>query len=257
MTILPPETHESDVCEPQGFARAPGNGRLVVSMANQAYLKVWTRDFSEATMIAEFARFLTTAPLSESHPAFESLTVQAVDSTEPPSAEWDLNGASAGPAQVAALAAQNLNADSAYIANAMWDLWSFDLDTLQWQRKAEPLILTCHGLQYEDGVAETAGHFNAELGFEHFFTGHGGILAPGAASNPFGGSEHPVEHTFRQWMSASGNAKEYHAKTKENIQQLMDWLDAVERALPVERSELWSEGEENFEARLDAILGQR
>jgi len=24
----------------------------------------------------------------------------------------------------------------------------------------------------------------------------------------------------------------------------------------VERSELWSEGEENFEARLDAILGQ-
>jgi hypothetical protein len=25
----------------------------------------------------------------------------------------------------------------------------------------------------------------------------------------------------------------------------------------VERSELWSEGEENFEARLDAILAQR
>jgi hypothetical protein len=31
----------------------------------------------------------------------------------------------------------------------------------------------------------------------------------------------------------------------------------VEAALPVERSELWSEGEDNFEARLDAILGQR
>ena len=58
-------------------------------------------------------------------------------------------------------------------------------------------------------------------------------------------------------MRASGNLKEYHAKTRENIQQLFGWVEAVERALPVERSELWSEGEENFEARLDAILGQR
>jgi len=45
-------------------------------------------------------------------------------------------------------------------------------------------------------------------------------------------------------------------KTRENIKQLFDWVEAIQRALPVERSELWSEGEENFEARLDAILGQ-
>jgi len=30
-------------------------------MANHAYLRVWTRDFSVETMLAEFARFLTTA----------------------------------------------------------------------------------------------------------------------------------------------------------------------------------------------------
>jgi hypothetical protein len=58
-------------------------------------------------------------------------------------------------------------------------------------------------------------------------------------------------------MSASNNLKEYHAKTRENIQQLFNWVESLERALPVERSELWSEGEENFEARLDAILAQR
>jgi hypothetical protein len=34
-------------------------------------------------------------------------------------------------------------------------------------------------------------------------------------------------------------------------------MERIEAALPVERSELGSEGEENFEARLDAILGQR
>jgi len=52
----------------------------------------------------------------------------------------------------------------------------------------------------------------------------------------------------------SANLKEYHAKTRENIQQLFNWVEAIERALPVARSELWSEGEENFEARLTRFL---
>ena len=58
-------------------------------------------------------------------------------------------------------------------------------------------------------------------------------------------------------MSTSANLEEYHAKTRENIQELFNWVDSIERALPVERSQLWSEGEENFEARLDAIAAQR
>jgi hypothetical protein len=91
-------------------------------MANHSYLRVWTRDFSTETMIAEFARFLTTAPLSTTKPGFTELIVQPVDPTEPAAAEWDLRAQAAGPAQVAALAAQSLNSDSAYIALASWDL---------------------------------------------------------------------------------------------------------------------------------------
>jgi hypothetical protein len=226
-------------------------------MPNRAYLRVWTRDFSEATMIAEFARFLTTAPLSASQTTFSELIVQAVDATESSVAEWDRREQNYGPAEVAALAAQYLHADTAYFARATWDLWQLDVETFTWRHEPQPLLLTCHGPLYDDSLAATAGHFTADLGFEHFFTGHGGILAPGAASNPFDFSDHPAEHTFRQWMAVSANLKEYHAKTRENIQQLFSWMEAVEAALPVERSELWSEGEENFEARLDAILAQR
>lgn len=228
-------------------------------MANHAYLRVWTRDFSPETMIAEFARFLTTAPLSASRDFFEELIVQAVDPGETPIAEWDLRPQKAGPAEVAALAAQHLNSDTAYIATASWDLWSFDVETLKWQRNPEPLELICHGLDYDGGIATSAGHFQADLGFEHFFTGHGGLLVPSGASNSNSpnSSDHPVEHTFRQWMATSNNLKEYHAKTRENIQQLFLWVEAIERALPVERTELWSEGEENMEARLDEILAQR
>jgi hypothetical protein len=226
-------------------------------MANRAYLRVWTKDFSEATMIPEFARFLTTAPLSATQNAFDNLTVQPVDPGQTPLAEWDLRGRGYGPAEVAALAAQHINADTAFFADAKWDLWTFDAEALTWRLQPQPLVLMCHGPQYDDGIAGTAGHLAADLGFEHFFTGHGGLLAPGAAANPFATSDHPLEHTFRRWMSESNNLKEYHAKTRENIQQLFNWVEAVERALPVERSELSSEGEQNFEARLDAIAAKR
>lgn len=226
-------------------------------MANRAYLRVWTRDFSESTMISEFARFLTTAPLSAPQGEFARLTIQPIDATEFPLAEWDLRALGYGAAEVAALAAQHLHGDSAYIAEARWDLWSLDMASLKWRQQPEPLLLTCQGLDYDGGIAATEGHFVADLGFEHFFTGHGGLLAPGAAANPFNSSDHPVEHTFRQWMLAGGNLKEYHAKTRENIQQLFHWVEAIERALPVQRSEIWSEGEENFEERLDAIVTRR
>lgn len=220
-------------------------------------MRVWTRDFSQSTMIAQFARFLATAPLAESRQYFDEMIVQAVDPTEPPIAEWDVHGGTYGPPEIAALAMQNLDADTAYFVHGAWDLWALDIETLKWERGPRPFVLTCHGQAFDDGVAATAGHFTADLGLEHLFTGHAGLLAPGAASNPFDGSDHPIEKTFRSWMSVEANRKEYAAKTRENIQQLLNWVESVERALPVERSELWSEGEENFEARLDTILAVR
>ncbi|HEX8872195.1 MAG TPA: hypothetical protein VF758_05485 [Candidatus Acidoferrum sp.] len=226
-------------------------------MANRAYLRVWTRDFTEATMIAEFARFLTTAPVSEGAARFQTLVVQAVDAAESSVAEWDLRDENIGPPEIAALAAPHLSMDTAFIVEGQWDLWSFDIQTLKWQLGPQPLVLLCQGTAYDDGAAATSGHFAAELGFEHFFTGHGGLLAPAAAGNPFDNSDHPVEKTFRSWMASPENLKQYHQKTRENIKKLFAWVEAVEAALPVERSELWSEGEENFEARLDAIVAQR
>src|SRR5256884_2024921 len=119
--------------------------KVSITMANHAYLRLWTRDFSLKTMLAEFARFLTTTPLSATQNSFTELTVQAVDATEIPVAEWDLRPLKVGPAEVAALAVQHLNADTAYIANAKWYLWGFDIERLKRQNKAEPLRLAFQG----------------------------------------------------------------------------------------------------------------
>src|SRR2546426_12748532 len=107
-------------------------------MANHAYLRVWTRDFSLETMLAEFARFLTTAPLSATQNAFSGLIVQAVDPTEIPVAEWDLGPLKVGPAEGAALGVQHVKADTAYIASAKWALWSFGVASLRGQGQAGP-----------------------------------------------------------------------------------------------------------------------
>src|SRR5437879_13450623 len=143
-------------------------------MANHAYLRVWTRDFSLQTMIAEFARFLATAPLSATQNAFTELIVQAVDATETPVAEWDLRPLKTGLAEVAALAVQHLNADTAYIASAKWDLCGFAIESLKWQHKPERLVLACHGPEYDGRLASTARTLMADLRLVHFFSWSGG-----------------------------------------------------------------------------------
>lgn len=225
-------------------------------MANRAYLRVWTRNFSQATLIEQFVRFLASAPLSPSAPEFTQLVVQSIDPSETPVADWDLRRHGFGAAEVAALAAQHLDSDTAYFVSAEWDLWQFDAETLKWSKGAAPLQLACYGPEFDDGVAETAGNFEATLGLEHLFTGHAGLLAARADGAPPPTAENEVEHRFGRWMAVEANLREYHEKTRENIQQLFDWMAAIDRALPVERSELSSEGEEDFEGRLDAILAQ-
>jgi hypothetical protein len=207
-------------------------------------------------MIAQFVRLLATVPLSPARNSFDNLVIQAIDPTETPVSEWDFRQGTFGAPEVAAIAAQQIHEDTAYIVEAQWDLWTFASETFKWMHGPQPLEIICRGLEYDGGSAATDGQFSVDLGFEHLFTGHAGILAPGAASNPFDSSDHPIEKTFRQWMSVEANRREYAAKTRENIQQLFSWLESIERALPVERNALWSEGEENLEARLDAIVGR-
>ena len=113
---------------------------------------------------------------------------------------------------------------------------------------ALPLIL------YRQFGYDYRGDFLADLGFEHFFTGHAGLLGShGARSAP----ADPVEAEFLALMLHEEHLHEYYERTRENIQTLLKWVRAAEQSLPIERFQLWSEGEENFEARLDEILAVR
>ena len=223
-------------------------------MANRAYVTFWTRNYSEQVMLEQFERLLETIPLSSAAPGFSKLTVHAIGPAETPLAEFDLSAVSPKPADIVALAREYANADSAYEIEASWDLWRWDADTGQWKRGPEPLLLTCQGEAYDDGAAGASGHFLADAGLEHLYTGHAGLLGSGTPSYA---PADPREAEFLALMSQEENLFEYHQKTRQNIEQLMQWVQNVAQALPIERFTLWSEGEEDLEARLDEILSVR
>ena len=224
-------------------------------MPNRAYVSVWIHDFDETNMLSHFEHFLETAPLAAGPVGFSDLTIRAVDFTETPVEEHDLRGRAMTPAEIVELARAQHSGDVGYEISARWDLWTREMETASWKKKTEKLGLFCYGPQYDNGVSGESGHFLADLGFEHLFTGHAGLLTPEIThvAEP----QHADEARFLMWMSQPQNLREYQEKTRENIQKLMGWMRAVEESLPVERVRLWSEGEENFEARLDEILAVR
>ena len=224
-------------------------------MANHAYLSVWTRELSAETMLDQMEALLGTIPFSAGRPGLAFFVVRAISPAETPLVEADFRGRVVDPAAVVEMAREYSNSDTAYEVTASWDLWAYHAAEGKWQQNAQPLEIIFHGTEYDDGIWQEMGHFQLDAGFEHLFTGHAGIL--GVHDGKTVTTEDPAEAAFLAAMSRPENLREYHQKTRENIQKLMDWALQIENRMPVERCRLWSEGEENFEARLDDILAVR
>lgn len=224
----------------------------MLGMSNRAYAGIWSRSFSEPTLVEQWKRFLETVPFSSERPGFSELVIRAVDATEAPIFEQDLRSGAYGAGVLADLAREHTHADGSYETKALWDLWTWDEPSRRWVRKPQPLSLTCYGPDFDDGIWKEQGHFLIDAGFEHFFTGHAGLLGfrQGAAER----SPQPDEAGFLEMMSRPENLQAYQEKTQQNIRHLYDWMERIEKALPVERCQMWSEGEDNFEARMEEIL---
>jgi hypothetical protein len=224
-------------------------------MSNQAYLSIWCKDFSEAHMLEQFGALLATVPFSAIEPGFSYLVIRAVDSTESPVLEQDLRAVPLDASGVIEIAKDHLNTDCAYELRSNWDLWTFDDAVERWQLQPQPLELFCHGEDYDDGFWREFGHLEMNLGFEHFFTGHAGLL--GYRQTAKAPPQSPEEARFLAAMKRPENLRNYQEKTVENIRRLLDWVRRIEKAVAVDRLRLWSEGEENFEARIEEILAAR
>ncbi len=228
--------------------------RYNVRVSNRAYLKVWCREVTPETLPRLLQSFLETVPFSRTRPGFTQLVLRAVETAEAPLLERDLRAAPYAPADVMVALGTSLEPDSSVELEAWWDLWHFDLASGQWAEEPHRLELLCHAPEFEDGIWRDSGHFSADLGFEHLFTGHAGLLGNGGAAP--GAPQDPAEARFLMRMSQPEALREYAARTRENIHRLQAWVQRIAEALPIVSPggiALGSEGEEDFEARLDAI----
>ena len=224
-------------------------------MANRAYASVWLRELPETEILERWGSFLGMAPLSAKLPGYSHLLIRAVDETEPPILEHDLRAIVADANTLTELASNHVHSDCSYEAEASWDLWVYDPANMQWESRPQPLALYCFGEDFGEGEWRENGHFLVDAGFEHLFTGHAGLL--GTSEQTRQDTRHPEEQRFVSLMSQPRNLSIYREKTQENIRKLYEWMRKIEAALPVARTRLWSEGEENFEARMEEILAKR
>ena len=83
-------------------------------MANQAYLNVWCKDFPEDRIIERFGAFLQTVPFSAARPGFTSLTIRAVDVSEPTVLELDLRALPLDAAGITEIARDHVHGDCSF-----------------------------------------------------------------------------------------------------------------------------------------------
>ena len=223
-------------------------------MSNHAYISIWCKDFSEPHILEQFGALLSTVPISAADRGLSHLVIRAVDAAESPVLEQDLRAVPLDANGIIEMAKDYLNGDSAYEVRAKWDLWTLD-EASRWQLQAQPLELFCHGEDYADGYWREFGHLQVDLGFEHFFTGHAHLLGYQRGEKP--APQSPEEQKFLASMDRAENLRNYQEKTAENIRRLFEWVRRIEKAVHVKQLKLWSEGEENFEGRVEEILAAR
>jgi hypothetical protein len=224
-------------------------------MSNQSYLSVWYPDIPEGLLLERFGAFLGTVPFSDKMPGFTQLTIHAVSAAEIPILEQDLRQMPLDVAGIIEIAQGHLNSDCAYDVSCYWDLSVFDSTSGKWKVEPQPLEISCYGEDYDNHAWRENGHVRVNFGFEHFFTGHASLLGFGRESRA--PAQSPEEARFLEAMAWPENLERYHDETRKNIRKLLDWVRRIERAVPMDRLRLWSEGEENFEARIEEILAAR
>ncbi len=221
-------------------------------MSNQAFLSVWCRDFPEDQIVNRLDMFLATIPFSASRPGIDRITVRAIDSAESPLVEQDARALPVEIAGAIEMIAGYVHGDCAYEFHCYWDLAVFDADTAKFKTEPRPMEALCHGEDYDDGFWRENGHFQLCLGFEHLFTGHAGLLGSTRGANASAANRE--EARFLEVMAWPENIEQYQERTRENIRKLLAWTERIATAVPLERIRLWSEGEEDFEARMEDIL---
>lgn len=176
-------------------------------MSDRLYLSCWLRNWNESSMLRHFQKLLELFPFSQLAQRGPEGRVYALEHAEPPQSE-QVFAPGADPLVMIETAREFMHDDCLCEVDAAWDLWQFEAD---WKLAPAAVTLACFGPVFENEIGD---HLRIDFGLESRFV-----------------PDPRVEGSLR--MSQS------------NLKSLVHLVHEVERALPLERRQLWSESGEN------------
>jgi hypothetical protein len=189
-------------------------------VTDQLYLALWLNRPNRPTRLRHFEQLLELFPFSQRDQPQSTISILAIDSTQPPLFEQAVNGP-LDPDALAPIFRDYEADDIAYRVESWWDLWQLE----KGDAKLGParVALSCFGPEFDEG---------AERGQEDLRVDFG------------------VDTNFLPQPEFPGSAR----FIESNIKGLLRLVHEIESSLPVARRRLETESGENFADRLQQVL---
>lgn len=191
-------------------------------MTDQLYLSIWLERNRRDKRLKYFEKLLRLFPFSQRLQGQTTVSVQAIDSTEPSLLERPLNG----PIEVDEILEilhDYTGDDVAQRVESFWDLWQY-IDG-NWVLAPARIALICQGPEFDNNT-DQAMQDQEQLRIE------------------FG-----VDISYLPQPELTGSAR----LTESNLRSMLRLVHELDAALPVERRKLETESGENFAERLQQI----
>jgi hypothetical protein len=187
-------------------------------MPDPLYLSMWFPQFSERDMMSRTTSVLRQFPFSAQRPGITQVAIHPVSWSEPTVLERRFRPG-LDEDQATAIASEFAHPDYAYVFEAYWDLWVPEENKLI--LSPEQVQVIAHGLEFDDGAYQQAGHIQVDLGLDEPFL-----------------FETPDEDEGAE------------ARIRANVQKLVGFTQAVEKNCGISGRVLWSESDENLAQKL-------
>jgi hypothetical protein len=192
-------------------------------MSDSLYLSLWFQSFELDDMLPHLLSVMRQFPFSAQQLGITYLSMHPVSWNEPTIFEQRFHPG-ATPEAAVLIASAQLHEDYAYSFEGYWDLWVTE-DGQHWTLQPSRVRFLVHGVEFDEGAYEPAGHIQVDFGLDAPFLHEEVELNATAESN-----------------------------VRANVQRLVEFTTAVEKTSGASARLLWSESEESLAQKLIARL---
>ncbi len=187
-------------------------------MGDSLYLSLWFPSFDEAEILPRTVSVLRQIPFSAARDGVTYAAIQPVSWSEPTILERRFRPG-IPPEEAAAVAAEFVHDDYAYIFEASWDLWTPPEGAEKWVLEPSLVRVVAHGTEFEEHAAEEAGHIQIDFGLDIPFLHEEIELTPEAERNVRSNVHKLVEFTARMEKNAGATGRLLWSESEENLAQ--------------------------------------